>query len=427
MFTRVTIQGSLVALQQHIRAKGPSTTTRERSHSLEEPDRRSGKNAISNALHTTTASAISTTTPPRLPTANQTSAMKEHHQQQQHAVTHNVIREEEEEAEVILAYDGVPVSDAPSATYHFGEREVVIHNVCAFLELWLNSFKSHNYFNQCNPHGWECLRRRQNDGSNPSCHSNSHNNFNTAHASCGHPLHYVYGTTIPTIGMKDYLLRLTEYFRTSDSVFIVAAQYFSRVVNAYQDKLQNDPNYQGQHENIITPWSLHRVYFSCCVLAAKWLEDTPFDNQYYASVGGISTFELSAVETELLKLLDFNIFVSRGTVDEAWEELQQLGAAAGRGINMMDLQNSCNVLTIPTQYHSHTSSSSEYSYAPLSVDATPFRPSTAPQQPTSSGINNSWYRGASVMPTYHHPYQYQYHYGQPAIASIVGGYASASN
>ena len=364
MFTRVTIQGSLVALQQHIRSKAPAGCARDRSHSLD------GTGTPGNAIdqrpihvgenHTAHSSFQYTGT--QQPVAVDylsgwgSSATTVSGQQ-------FVSSDEPEE---IISYECVQ-DDVPSATYHYGTREAVVDSVCNFLELWLNSTRH----GSSNPHGWECLRRPKTmpEGA-PACGGNGYNNYNTAHASCGHAHHYLYGTTIPTISMKDYLMRLTEYFRTTDAVFIIAAHYFSRVIEAH-DRQQSDAPLEAR-SSIVTPWSLHRIYFACCVLAAKWLEDTPFDNQYYASVGGISTFELNKVETALLSLLDFNVFVSRDAVDGAWDALQKT--------HLGELSTPFLALPAPrwVGVSASQSSSSSSSSHQLSVAAAPFRPNSTP-------------------------------------------------
>lgn len=353
MLTRGILQGSLVALQ--ILPKGTTSCNRERSHSIDD---------------TTASSSID----------QRQIGVGENHSQQQAAhfqfshvpvgyrswvtkaptVVTNNVPEQDVPEEIISTHDFV-ADDTPTATYHYGSREWVVQLVCHFLEIWLDSTRHETV----NPHGWECLRRtRALQEGVPQNSTNSYNQ-NIAHASCGHSHHYLYGTTIPTIAMKDYLMRLTEYFRTSDATFILATHYFSRVVEAHDRKQALlPPELQTQ---IITPWSLHRIYFTCCVLAAKWLEDTPFDNQYYASVGGISTFELNKVETALLSLLDFNIFVSRKTVDKSWESLSDLYAGAPV----------CPSLAVPSVSYSSfvtQSSAPTFSTRGLSVSATPYRP-----------------------------------------------------
>lgn len=353
MFARTLFQGSLVALQ--ILPKGSTTCTRERSHSLDD---------------TTAASAIE----------QRPLGVSDGHSAQQHtyhfphhvpveyrswpSTTPAVVTSNVAEAEVPeeIIYEHTVADDTPTATYHYGSRECVVRVVCSFLERWL-TFTRHE---ATNPHGWECLRkvRTMHTGVPSNC-GNSYNQ-NTAHASCGHIHHYLYGTTIPTISMNDYLMRLTEYFRTTDATFILATHYFSRVVEAHNRKQELlAPELRTQ---IITPWSLHRIYFACCVLAAKWLEDTPFDNQYYASVGGISTFELNKVETALLSLLDFNVFVSRATVDQTWRSLEDIRVGAPVS----------SVLAVPpiryTTGFDGKSDVSRCSTHRLSVSAAPFRP-----------------------------------------------------
>ncbi len=46
------------------------------------------------------------------------------------------------------------------------------------------------------------------------------------------------------------------------------------------------------------------------MVAAKFFDDQYFNNAYYAKVGGVPCFEMNALETELLFLLNFHLFVT---------------------------------------------------------------------------------------------------------------------
>eukprot|EP00963_Diacronema_lutheri_P004098 scaffold310_cov335-Pavlova_lutheri.AAC.83 len=53
----------------------------------------------------------------------------------------------------------------------------------------------------------------------------------------------------------------------------------------------------------------HRLLISGVVLAAKFLDDRQYSNVHYAKVGGICTKELNMLELEMLRQLDFSLFV----------------------------------------------------------------------------------------------------------------------
>ncbi len=46
------------------------------------------------------------------------------------------------------------------------------------------------------------------------------------------------------------------------------------------------------------------------MVAAKFFDDQYFNNAYYAKVGGVPCIEMNALETELLFLLNFHLFVT---------------------------------------------------------------------------------------------------------------------
>ncbi len=48
------------------------------------------------------------------------------------------------------------------------------------------------------------------------------------------------------------------------------------------------------------------------MVAAKFFDDQYFNNAYYAKVGGVPCLEMNALETELLFLLNFHLFVTSG-------------------------------------------------------------------------------------------------------------------
>ncbi len=57
---------------------------------------------------------------------------------------------------------------------------------------------------------------------------------------------------------------------------------------------------------------MQRLILVAMLLAIKFHDDHFFSNQYYAAVGGVSLVELNQMETEMLGMLQFRLFVSPG-------------------------------------------------------------------------------------------------------------------
>jgi hypothetical protein len=55
--------------------------------------------------------------------------------------------------------------------------------------------------------------------------------------------------------------------------------------------------------------NIHRLLLVSVVVAVKFHEDVFYANTYYAKVGGIKTSEMNALESELLRLLQWELFV----------------------------------------------------------------------------------------------------------------------
>lgn len=101
---------------------------------------------------------------------------------------------------------------------------------------------------------------------------------------------------IPKISISDYVARLSQYLDCSESCYISALLYLDRLVQKKQYKL--------------TELNIHRLYLTAVIISIKFHDDRYYDNEYYSSVGGIELEELKRLETEMLWLLDFKLFVS---------------------------------------------------------------------------------------------------------------------
>lgn len=47
------------------------------------------------------------------------------------------------------------------------------------------------------------------------------------------------------------------------------------------------------------------------MVAAKFADDYYYKNEFYAKIGGISKIEINALESELLRTLNYHLFISQ--------------------------------------------------------------------------------------------------------------------
>ncbi|KAH8581849.1 cyclin 6 pcl7 [Cryptosporidium sp. chipmunk genotype I] len=104
-------------------------------------------------------------------------------------------------------------------------------------------------------------------------------------------------TVKPSISIKDYFARLSEYFLCSPSLFVLMLIYIKRIID-------NNPSY------IFDLKSAHRFMLATLVISVKLYDDKFLPNAHYAHVGGVSESELSRLEVDALLLMDFRLKVT---------------------------------------------------------------------------------------------------------------------
>lgn len=126
------------------------------------------------------------------------------------------------------------------------------------------------------------------------------------------------GEKIPEIGLNDYLYRLVRYMDgwfkvkpSSSSVgirtLIMSVIYIQRVRTMVPDFCLNDYN-------------VHRLFMVSMLIAAKFSEDKPVSNAYWAKVGGVKLAKLNHIESTFCTLTEFNLNVSDEDYDRAYCE-----------------------------------------------------------------------------------------------------------
>ena len=107
---------------------------------------------------------------------------------------------------------------------------------------------------------------------------------------------------IPSISIKDYLIRIQTYSNIERSTLIISLIYIDRFCNKAKVTL--------------THYNIHRILFSSILMGVKFNEDNFYDNKYYAQIAGVKVKELKILEYHFIKLLNCELFVGRDLYDK---------------------------------------------------------------------------------------------------------------
>jgi len=102
---------------------------------------------------------------------------------------------------------------------------------------------------------------------------------------------------LPPITLEAYIARLIQYAPCEKECFLAAL--------LYMDRLSERTGF------IFNSMNIHRSYLVSLLLAAKFFEDQPCDNGYFATVGGVSLQELNTMEVHFLNLVEFRVCVTQ--------------------------------------------------------------------------------------------------------------------
>ena len=115
---------------------------------------------------------------------------------------------------------------------------------------------------------------------------------------------------IPSISIKDYLLRLQKHSKVNESTIILILIYIDRVCN--------------MNHFIITYYNIHKLILAAFILAIKYNEDYYYSMIYYSKVGGISLTELKNLELEFLILIRYKLYIQTKLFDKYYSDLMSL-------------------------------------------------------------------------------------------------------
>ncbi|KAA0049071.1 hypothetical protein IC582_012380 [Cucumis melo] len=125
-----------------------------------------------------------------------------------------------------------------------------------------------------------------------------------------HKISSFHGLTRPSISIQSYLDRIFKYANCSPCCFVIAYVYLDRFV-------------QRQPSLPINSFNVHRLLITSVLVSAKFMDDTYYNNAYYAKVGGISTTEMNFLEVDFLFGLGFHLNVTPTTFHSYYSYLQR--------------------------------------------------------------------------------------------------------
>ncbi|KAF8019877.1 hypothetical protein BT93_G0537 [Corymbia citriodora subsp. variegata] len=151
-----------------------------------------------------------------------------------------------------------------------------------------------------------------------------------------------HGVRPPALTIRQYMERIFKYSGCSPSCFIIAQIYMDRFV---------------QNKDVpLTSLNIHRLLITSLTVAAKFIDDSFFNNAYYAKVGGVSTSELNRLEMKFLFSIDFRLHVS---IDTFQQYCLLLEKEASEGPQIERLIQSCRI----TETWSNKEDSTWYSHS----------------------------------------------------------------
>ena len=106
---------------------------------------------------------------------------------------------------------------------------------------------------------------------------------------------------IPEVSIYKYLERIILYTNIEENTLVSSLIYIDRLCN------KKVP---------VNKYTIHKLLFTCILIALKVNEDCFYKNNYYSEISGIPLKELNLLEYNLLVLLDFQTCISLEVFNE---------------------------------------------------------------------------------------------------------------
>ena len=113
--------------------------------------------------------------------------------------------------------------------------------------------------------------------------------------------------SIPSLSIKDYLTRLSQFTKINESTIILILIYIDRIgkINKF----------------ILTYRNIYKLILASMVIAIKYNEDNFYSSEVYAKLGGLSVSELNYLEFQFLILIKFSLFIEKDLFNKYYYNL----------------------------------------------------------------------------------------------------------
>jgi hypothetical protein len=113
--------------------------------------------------------------------------------------------------------------------------------------------------------------------------------------------------SIPSLSIKDYLIRLSQFTKINESTIILILIYIDRIgkINKF----------------ILTYRNIYKLILASMVIAIKYNEDNFYSSEVYAKLGGLSVPELNYLEFQFLIQIKFSLFIEKDLFDKYYYNL----------------------------------------------------------------------------------------------------------
>lgn len=113
--------------------------------------------------------------------------------------------------------------------------------------------------------------------------------------------------SIPSLSIKDYLTRLSQFTKMNESTIILILIYIDRIGKI--------------NKVILTYKNIYKLILASMVIAIKYNEDNFYSSEVYAKLGGLSVSELNYLEFQFLILIKFSLFIEKDLFDKYYYNL----------------------------------------------------------------------------------------------------------
>jgi hypothetical protein len=113
--------------------------------------------------------------------------------------------------------------------------------------------------------------------------------------------------SIPSLSIKDYLIRLSQFTKINESTIILILIYIDRIgkINKF----------------VLTYRNIYKLILASMVIAIKYNEDNFYSSEVYAKLGGLSVPELNYLEFQFLILIKFSLFIEKDLFNKYYYNL----------------------------------------------------------------------------------------------------------